>query len=191
VFLAFVLGDLGPYLFHRLCHESPLWRLHALHHSSEKMQLLSAGRNHPLHVFVAYSLQVVLLGILGAPAEVVMLHSMFSGVHGLVQHANIDLRFGWLNYIIATPELHMWHHSRTLSESNTNYGNHVIVWDLLLGTFFLPRRRPTTDMGLPHGTRFPRSFLGHMAVPFIWARISAEGSSPSEDQSPAVVVAAS
>lgn len=174
VFLALVISDLGPYLFHRLCHESWLWRVHSIHHSPEDMQVLASARNHPLHVLVAYSLQMAPLVVLGAPPEVVMLKASFHGVNGLLQHANIDLRFGPLSYVLATPEMHMWHHNREIAISNHNYANNIILWDLLFKSFYRPSdKRPTTDVGLPHGTRFPNTFVGHMITPFIWDRVKA------------------
>ena len=55
--------------------------------------------------------------------------------------ATSTLRYGPLNYIVGSAETHRWHHSRVPRESNANYGNTVIVWDLVFGTWFLPRER--------------------------------------------------
>ena len=50
-------------------------------------------------------------------------------------------------------------------ESNANYGNTVIVWDLVFGTWFLPKDREIQDLGL-QDRAYPRSFLGMMRAPF-------------------------
>jgi len=85
VALALLLGDLPAYWWHRLSHAwEPLWRLHALHHSSERLYLLSSARSHPLHVAVTYASQVAPLVLLGAPAEVLLLVSVFTPVHGFL-----------------------------------------------------------------------------------------------------------
>ncbi len=53
----------------------------------------------------------------------------------MCQHANLDARHGPLNYLLSTNELHRWHHSTVSHEANRNYGNALILWDLVFGTF--------------------------------------------------------
>ena len=50
------------------------------------------------------------------------------------------MRFGWLNFVFNTPGLHRWHHSMDLREGNKNYGENLVCWDLLFGTFANPER---------------------------------------------------
>jgi sterol desaturase/sphingolipid hydroxylase (fatty acid hydroxylase superfamily) len=71
-------------------------------------------------------------------------------------------------------EPHRWHHSRTLVEANTNYGSTLLVWDLFLGTFFLPtdRERPEA-IGIADLPHFPRGYLAQLAAPFRWAQLRA------------------
>jgi sterol desaturase/sphingolipid hydroxylase (fatty acid hydroxylase superfamily) len=170
--LALVVGELGAYWVHRLSHEhSALWRIHALHHSSEQLHMLSAGRNHPFSVFASYLAQMTPLILLGATPEVLALQSVFSGVHGLLQHANVKMRTGWLSWILSTPELHHWHHSRVIAESDHNYGSNLVFWDVVFRSRYLPADRPPPDdVGLPHGTRFPETFWGHLLSPFTLRR---------------------
>jgi sterol desaturase/sphingolipid hydroxylase (fatty acid hydroxylase superfamily) len=40
-----VLSDLIGYWMHRLFHREPLWKFHAIHHSSEELDWLSATRS--------------------------------------------------------------------------------------------------------------------------------------------------
>ncbi len=164
--LALVLGDLGAYWLHRLSHTwAPLWRLHALHHSSERLYVLSSGRNHPVHTAMTWSIEVLPLVLLGAGPEVLALHATFTAVNGLLQHANIDLRPGPLNWLLSTCDLHRWHHSANALESRTNYGNNLIVWDHVFGTFHLPHGSPAR-VGLDD-VAFPRDYLSHLASP-LW-----------------------
>jgi sterol desaturase/sphingolipid hydroxylase (fatty acid hydroxylase superfamily) len=66
-------------------------------------------------------------------------------------------------------ELHRWHHSRKMSESNRNYGSNVIVWDLLFGTFYWPRdRKPPTDVGLFELPHFPQHVVPQLLSVFYW-----------------------
>ena len=72
-------------------------------------------------------------------------------------------------------ELHRWHHSRILDEANTNYGQNLIVWDVVFGTRFLPAdREPPEDIGLTGLSAFPMDYLGQLASPFTWRRIERE-----------------
>ena len=56
----------------------------------------------------------------------------------LIQHANIDFKSGRANYILSTNEAHRWHHSTMSSEANSNFGNALLIWDHIFGTFRAP-----------------------------------------------------
>lgn len=175
-----VVGDFGAYWVHRLCHAAPLfWRLHAMHHSSDRMYVFAAARNHPMNATLMHAAHLVPLTLLGAPVEIIVLTTVFTGVHGMVQHANIDLRFGWLNYLFATADLHRWHHSADFAESNQNFGNNLIVWDAIFGTRYLPAGHPQ-EVGLG-AVHLPENYLLHLASPFVLNRLLRE-SAPEDDQ---------
>jgi sterol desaturase/sphingolipid hydroxylase (fatty acid hydroxylase superfamily) len=168
--LAMLIGDFGTYWVHRTCHAVPLmWRVHAMHHSSEKMYVFAAARNHPMNAFLMHSMHVLPLTLLGAPGELIALTSVFTGVNGMAQHANVDLRFGWFNYIFATADLHRWHHSADYDESNTNFGNNLIIWDWLFGTRYLPAGRPE-EVGLGD-MHLPENYFAHLVSPFFLNRL--------------------
>ena len=171
--LALVAAELPKYWFHRLEHEHDLlWRIHATHHSAPRLYWLNAARFHPIDIFADGLLGGVTLVALGAGPEVLALFALVSGVHGFFQHANLCLRLGPLNYFFSMAELHRWHHSKTLVEANHNYGQNVIVWDLVFGTFFWPRdREPPESIGIPDLPAFPMTFWRQLASPFAWARI--------------------
>ncbi|MEN0066270.1 MAG: sterol desaturase family protein [Myxococcota bacterium] len=181
--LALVIGDLGIYWLHRLSHEwMPLWRLHALHHSSEHMSLLASVRIHPLQMPLNWLTQTAPLVFLGAGPEILALHTLFTAVHGQLQHANIAQRLGPLSYIFATVEAHRWHHSTDLDEGHTNYGNNILLWDHLFGTFHLPGGEPD-EVGI--GVSYPRNVFLHLASPWLLDRWSAPLVDESEEQVPA------
>lgn len=187
--LAMVLAEFGQYWAHRWAHEwEPLWRLHATHHSVSRLWWYNAGRFHPLDTAVQYTAQMLCLLPLGCPAEVVLLFTLFTGVHGMCQHTNIRMRLGPLNYVFSMAELHRWHHSRVLTESNANYGANLILWDLVFGTFSWPRdREASPDIGLVGLSAFPTRWLPQLASPFTWRRIqaaSALDSAESDDSAP-------
>jgi sterol desaturase/sphingolipid hydroxylase (fatty acid hydroxylase superfamily) len=49
---ALVVGDLVGYWMHRLFHREPLWRFHAVHHSSTELDWLASVRLHPVNELV-------------------------------------------------------------------------------------------------------------------------------------------
>lgn len=167
LFLGLLFAEIGFYSFHRFFHNSKLWPLHALHHSIERMYFLAGSRTHPLQVFVTYGAQMLILWFLGAPSFVIYFHALFTSVNGLLQHANIKMNFGFLNLIFATPELHRWHHSQIVKESNNNYGTNLILWDLIFKTYYLPRDRKMPDkLGLMPEDIIPLKLKEHLISPF-------------------------
>ncbi len=167
VVLMLLSADFLRYWLHVACHKwEPLWRLHAVHHSPPKLYWLNVGRFHPLEKTLQYMLDALPFVLMGVAEPVLALYFVFYSVNGFFQHSNVELRFGWLNWIISSAELHRWHHSRLPEESNANYGNNLIVWDVLFGTRFLPEDRQIKDIGLPN-RGYPSGFLDQMKAPFI------------------------
>jgi len=171
--LALVVVEFFQYWVHRLQHETDLlWRFHATHHSAPRLYWLNAARFHVVDIGLNNVGFVVPLTALGAPAEVFTLWIVATSVHGICQHANMNIRCGPLNWIFSMAELHRWHHSRLVRESNTNYGQTLIVWDILFGTRFLPAdREPPDDIGMLGLDAFPMTWWAQMLSPFRWSAI--------------------
>ncbi len=170
--LAVVCADFVFYWGHRLMHTIPaILRWHAIHHSFEHMYSLASLTNHPGQVIVHYTLEFAFLVALGVPQEILVGQAVYKAVHGIVQHSNLPMKFGWLNLFLSTPEMHRWHHHKAIRESNSNYGNTTAVWDHLFGSRNHEWNRPMPrDVGLPPGMQIEPKFLEQMAVPFTWNR---------------------
>lgn len=170
--LALVLGDFARYWFHRAEHAwLPLWRIHATHHSAERLYFLNGPRLHPLEIALSGVLQTAPLVALGASEQVLALQVVLTVAIGRFQHGNLALTLGPLNYLFSAPAPHRWHHARHPRTAACNFGGDVLVWDLLFGTFYLPRdREPSDDVGIPDGAEFPRTLGGVLASPFSWPR---------------------
>ncbi|NKB71593.1 MAG: hypothetical protein GKR89_31350 [Candidatus Latescibacteria bacterium] len=161
-----LVADLLRYWLHRFSHQyTGLWRLHAVHHAPQKLYWFNVGRFHPLEKALQFQLDALPFILLGVGAETLALYFVFYAVNGFFQHCNIELRLGPLNYIISGPQLHRWHHSRIAAESNANYGNNLIVWDLLFGTYFYPRDRQVKELGLVNKD-YPQDFATQLKAPF-------------------------
>lgn len=162
--LMIVLADFLRYWLHRGCHRfDGLWRLHAVHHAPHELYFLNVGRFHPLEKSLQFLFDAAPFILLGVSHEVVACYFVFYSVNGFFQHSNADVRLGPLNWIVAGPELHRWHHSRVIAESNNNYGNNLIVWDALFGTRFLPPRE-VGELGL-RNRAYPTGFLDQTLAP--------------------------
>jgi sterol desaturase/sphingolipid hydroxylase (fatty acid hydroxylase superfamily) len=179
------VGEFFLYWVHRLSHEFDwLWRFHAMHHSAPRLYFLNAVRFHPVDIALSTFSPMIPLILLGADGRLIALFGLVSAVHGLFQHANIVLELGPLNWFFSMAELHRWHHSRLLEESNTNFGQNLIVWDIVFGTRFLPKdREPPSDIGIAGLPSFPMDYWGQLVSPFRWKRIREEsaamGAGPS------------
>ena len=164
--LMILVVDFLRYWLHRAAHENKtLWRLHAVHHSVEQLYWLNTARFHPLEKALQMSLDSLPFLLMGVDGKVLALYYLAYATNGFFQHCNIRLRYGVLNYIVGSAETHRWHHSRLPRESNANYGNTVIVWDLLFGTWYLPKAREVNDLGL-QDPAYPKSFVSLMRAPF-------------------------
>jgi len=165
--MALLVGEFGTYWAHRLCHLSSLgWKIHAVHHSLEKLHWLAAGRIHPLNTVWVFSCQMIPLFLLGVPQSVMLLVAVFTGINGYLQHANVMIRAGALNWLISTSELHRWHHSKELNESNSNFGSNLIVWDLIFGTYYHPTgASPVIAVGIS-GSNIPENYWAHLVTPW-------------------------
>ncbi|MEN9637872.1 MAG: hypothetical protein RL077_6276 [Verrucomicrobiota bacterium] len=168
VSIALISAEFGLYWAHRIAHEWPaLWRFHAVHHSSERLWFLNTGRFHFVDTLKSLILSIPILLGAGAPGDVIVWVSGLTAFIGILTHCNVRMRFGWLNFIFNTPGLHRWHHSKDLREGNKNYGENLVIWDLIFRTYYDDaRRRPPAEIGIR--AAMPRTFYQQVVVPFIW-----------------------
>ena len=163
--LGLVVIEFPLYWKHRLAHEWPwLWRFHAVHHSVTRLWFFNTGRFHLVDTLTGLAVGIPILLLLGAPDPVLLLVSAVTAFVGLLTHCNIEMRCGVLSYVFNTPSLHRWHHSKDLSEGNRNYGENLMLFDQLFGSFYNSPRRPPRDIGIEQP--MPENFLGQLKVPF-------------------------
>ncbi len=165
VVLGLVIAELGLYWAHRLGHEfSWLWRFHAVHHSVRRLTIINTGRFHFVDTGASILLSQPLLFLIGAPIEIFKWVSAITAFIGILTHCNIDMRFGWLSLVFNTPELHRWHHSKKLEEGNKNYGENLVLFDQIFGTYFRGDYRPPADIGIKE--YMPSTFVKQVIHPF-------------------------
>jgi sterol desaturase/sphingolipid hydroxylase (fatty acid hydroxylase superfamily) len=173
--LSWGVVELFAYWPHRWLHEVPwLWRLHATHHSPERLYWLNATRAHPLeHVFRS-CFNMLPLALAGASAELLALQAISDAVIGLFQHANVDFRLGPLNYVFSAAPVHRWHHSRSRAEADHDYGDNFVFWDLVFGTYYRPREREVEALGIAGLDAFPSGYFSQLLSPLRWRNIEEE-----------------
>lgn len=125
------------YWLHRVQHESVFWwRMHATHHHITKMGCMRGDRTHPLEYLALAVGTPITLALMGASDGVIAVAAAFGIWNGTLNHSNLPLRsMPVYNWIFATAEQHHAHHARALTQSNSNYGCNIILWDRLFGTY--------------------------------------------------------
>lgn len=172
VLIGLVGAEFGLYWVHRLAHEWPLlWRFHAVHHSVRRLWLVNTGRFHFVDSLDSVLASMPFLLFSGLSMDAVVWVSALTAYIGVLTHCNVDLRPGALAWIFNTPDLHRWHHADDPVHGNCNYGENLMLWDQLFGTFHHPRGADVTSIGIRE--RMPADFLGQLAVPFVWRRYQA------------------
>ncbi len=146
---ALLVAGLGEYWLHRLSHRwPPMWGFHALHHSAERIYWLNGFRSHPVNIAWHQLGGYAVLLFLGIDDVTLLALSCVAIAAAAFQHANANLRFGPLNYIFSTNELHRWHHDSRPGQANVNFGSVLSVWDLVFGTFRRSAREQPGSPGL-------------------------------------------
>nr|MBX2816610.1 sterol desaturase family protein [Saprospiraceae bacterium] len=176
VLLLLSVNDFFRYWYHRWMHENEfMWRWHAIHHSSERLYWFNGTRSHPIEYMVQSLLWGVPLAFVQAPVEIVFVTGLLGRVIGRFQHTNMDLILGPLDYVFSSPKNHRYHHSKNIEEGNSNYGGDVIFWDILFGTFYLPKgKTPSDEIGIGGMPNYPQTFVGLMLAPFTYDHLKKE-----------------
>ena len=163
--LALLLADLFQYGAHRLMHAVPfLWRFHAIHHSSTRMDWLAGSRLHLADIVFTRATSFLPLFALGIDETALTAYLVFVSFQAVLIHANLRVRFGPLRWILASPEFHHWHHSAEPEAIDRNFAVHLPVLDRIFGTAHLPGRWPAS-YGI-EGDPVPEGWLSQTLWPF-------------------------
>lgn len=165
--LVAIIVDLSLYGMHWLSHRVDwLWRLHAIHHSPERLYWFNGERRHPLHAMLMAFPGLAVLALLTVPQELVTIWFAILTVHLAFQHSNIDYSLGPLKTWLGVAEMHRWHHKRDFEDAQVNYGEFLLIWDRLFGTLYTaaaPIR--AGEVGL-RDRAFPQTYWRQLIWPF-------------------------
>ena len=133
--LTFVVIDLVFYIYHRMSHRIRfLWAIHLSHHSSEEMNFAVSFRQAwfgPISKIPFF----MVLPLLGFDPTIIAAAGVISTLWGIVGHTQIVGRLGFVEWIFNTPSHHRVHHGSNKQYIDKNYGNLLIIWDRMFGTF--------------------------------------------------------
>jgi sterol desaturase/sphingolipid hydroxylase (fatty acid hydroxylase superfamily) len=167
-----VVSEIGFYWGHRWAHAIPfLWRFHAIHHSAREIYFLISARAHPIdNAFIRLCgfVPVYVLGIAtpltrdGGTVSALLVIALTTW--GFFIHSNLRWRLGPLEWLVATPHFHHWHH--TLGEErDRNFASMLPVMDWAFGTLHLPRGKWPAGYGID--APVPASLGRQLAHPFV------------------------
>ncbi|MEQ8208360.1 MAG: sterol desaturase family protein [Lacipirellulaceae bacterium] len=131
--------DLVQYWFHRAFHEVPwLWRFHAVHHSARHMDWIAGSRMHLFEIILLRAFTTIPMYALGFSEAALYGYIFFVYLLSVFVHSNLSFHFGPLQYVLATPRFHHWHHGIEKEAININYAVHFPLLDRLFGTYHMP-----------------------------------------------------
>lgn len=91
VICAGAIMDFGLWYMHWLSHKKQfLSKLHALHHSQERLYWLNGERRHPLSALLMAGPEILCVTLMGAPANVIGAWMGLTAIHLAFQDANLD-----------------------------------------------------------------------------------------------------
>jgi sterol desaturase/sphingolipid hydroxylase (fatty acid hydroxylase superfamily) len=162
--IAVIVGDFIGYWTHRLHHTRYLWDVHAVHHSSDVMDWLSAVRVHPINDVVSRVCQAFPLLLLGFSPLSVEAYTPFLSAYVALIHANVRWTYGPIGYLFASPAFHRWHHTVEKEGEGKNFAGIFSIYDWIFGTFHLPQNQQPKNFGLIDQP-MTEKFIGQMLYP--------------------------
>jgi len=167
----FIATDFIQWFVHVLLHRYKfLWRFHKVHHSVEQMGFAAHLRYHWMENVFYTPMKYIVVILIGnfQPEHAFIVYYVAIAI-GHFNHANINLSYGPLRYILNNPRMHIWHHAMTLPEDRqkgVNFGISLAIWDYLFGTNYIPSDGRDIELGFDQIDRFPKSFWGQLFYGF-------------------------
>lgn len=169
----FVVMDFFQFLAHFLLHRIEfMWTFHKIHHAQEELGFASTRHFHFGEYLILKPVGWLPLAFLGMDTNsfglCMALYMWIAYSLVFFSHCNVKVNFGFLKYVVITPETHYWHHAKNIpGRYGTNFASVLTIWDLLFGSFYLPKDKSMKPiLGVPDQEEVPNTFLGQMAYPF-------------------------
>jgi len=145
-----IILDMLIYWQHVASHHIPfLWSLHKVHHADRDIDVTTGSRFHPIEIGLSMGYKMLLVALLGAPVLAVIIFEIILNGCAMFNHSNVKLPLRFdriLRRFIVTPDMHRVHHSTRVSETNSNYGFSLSLWDRLFRSYTAQPREGHDDM---------------------------------------------
>ena len=168
-FLAVLVADLAQYWIHRAMHMiRPLWRVHAIHHSSRALDWIAGSRAHLIEdVMVRGGILIPMMLIF--PPGMLVAYLFFVNIHATWAHCNFGPTARWLEPYLVQPRYHHWHHTAQAEAIDRNFAIHFPWIDKIFGTYYLPKDDSWPHTYGLHNEKLPPGFWGQFFYP-LWRR---------------------
>ncbi len=175
--------DFTNFVAHFLEHKVPwIWYFHMTHHRATVLSPITKSRTHPVAYIIGYVniaiMQIPGLLMLSTAFNIsrssetkltilIITYFIFSFIQH-VRHTHIRINYGrFISYILISPHMHQVHHSRNSIHFNKNFGVIFSVWDVILGSLYIPQRKERYKFGInDHEGRMPKSYFYDLFHPF-------------------------
>ncbi|CAM3053748.1 sterol desaturase family protein [Vibrio rarus] len=137
--LTVIALDCAIYWQHRLFHSwSILWHLHKVHHADQDLDVTSGARFHPIEIWLSMWIKITLVIALGISPLAVIIFEVLLNATAMFNHSNINLPAYIdkpLRKLLVTPDMHRVHHSTQRSETDSNFGFCLSIWDRIFNSY--------------------------------------------------------
>lgn len=140
--IVFVTMDFLLYWYHRISHEVAfLWEAHKYHHSATEFTILTGNRIHALEEVFQQLFVLIPLAILGTSGGLYIAVRLVILCFDMLQHSMLPWTYGWFGqWVIYSPVAHRVHHSAEREHWDKNYGDILVIWDRIFGTWYAGTR---------------------------------------------------
>lgn len=147
-----------------------LWKFHKVHHSVEQMGFAAHLRYHWMETVFYTPMKFLAIMFIGgfAPEQAFMIY-FFAIAIGHINHANLNISYGPLKYILNNPRMHIWHHAKALPHERrygVNFGITLSLWDYIFRKNYIPASGRDIPLGFDGIETYPKGFFGLMTSGF-------------------------
>ena len=162
--IGLVVNDFVQWGTHCLLHRYEwLWQFHKLHHSTKNMDFLAHLRYHWMETVVYRVIGYFPLALLGVGLYDFFIIHIFTLAVGHFNHSNIKINLGFLKYVFNNPQMHIWHHAKTIPDRyGVNFGITLSIWDYIFGTAYLPHDGRDIELGFDDDAEFPQNIRAQL-----------------------------